>query len=257
MKEWMTQDDICQYLQAPEPLISELIRKNKIPHHVKLGQPRFFKKEIDEWMLSDSDENVKSGEEMKLYVYRDRPIKGYVLTATKILIGPTAWNRFPGFIIKLSEMLKNIDRKYLLRSDIKSMIDNFNDYLRVACQLGILDNIRNGRFTHYFPHDNLLLIEAGTPEEGIKGKIKDCVLDVVRQRKEEIPQEHHAIYLLWYLLKLKEKGINPDESYFNKGGEENSFPMIRMNFTKGLCSFLFNGNHEDELDFLNKWSDLL
>jgi predicted DNA-binding transcriptional regulator AlpA len=257
MKEWMTQDDLCQYLQAPEALIFELIEKNQIPYHIKLGQPRFFRKEIDEWMLSDSDEKVKSEEEMNMYVYRDRPIKDYVLTATKILIGPTAWNRFPGFLVKLSEMLNKVDRKYLLRKDIESMIDNFNDYLRVACQLGLLDNIRSGRFTHYYPHDNLLSISANTPEDEIKEKIKDCVYDVVRQRKEEIPQEHHAIYLLWYLLKLKENGINLDESYFNKGGEENTFPMIRMNFTKGLCNFLFDGNQGDELDFLNKWVELL
>ena len=257
MREWMTQDDLCQYLQVSQSIITDLIKKKQIPYHVKLGQTRFFRKEIDAWMLSDSAEKKKSDEEMEMYVYRGQPIKDYSLTASKILIGPTAWNRFPGFIKKVSELFGNIDRMYLLREDTKQMIGNFNDYLRITCQLGLLDNIREGSYTHYFPHDNLMAIGAGTSEGEIKESIKNCVFDVVRQRKEEIPQEHHAIYLLWYLLKLNENGVDPDESHFNKGGEDNSYPMIRLNFTKGLCNFLFHGSQQNELDFIKKWDELL
>ena len=46
-------------------------------------------------------------------------------------------------------------------------------------------------------------------------------------------------------------------NHFNKGGEVNTFPMIRMNFKKGLCNFLFDGNHDDDLKFLYKWNELL
>ena len=257
MREWMNQNDLCLYLQAPPSTIKDLIKKNQIPYHVKLGQPRFFKKEIDEWMLSDDAKTEKLEEVIEMYVYRGQAIKDYVLTATKILIGPTAWNRLPGFIEKVAEMFKHVDRKYLFRKEFEPMIDNFNDYLRVSCQLGLIDNIRQGRLTHYFPHDNLKMIGIGTTEDEMKELIKTCIIDVVRQRKEEIPQEHHAIFLLWYLLKLKENRIKPIESHFNKGGETNSFPMIRLNFTKGLCNFLFDGNQQNELNFLKKWDELL
>lgn len=81
--------------------------------------------------------------------------------------------------------------------------------------------------------------------------------DASSQKKEEIPQEHHAMFLLWYLLKLKENGVKPSESHFKKGGEINSFPMIRLKFTKGLCQFLFGGNQEHESKFLCKWEHML
>jgi excisionase family DNA binding protein len=257
MREWMTQEDLCQYLQAPQSTIRDLIKTNKIPYHVKIGQPRFFKKEIDEWMLSDSEEAETPAAEIQTYVYRGKTIKDYILTATKILIGPTAWNRLPGFIKKASEMYDNIDRKYLYRKEFESIIDNYNDYLRVSCQLGLIDNIRQGRHTHYFPHDNVKLIGAETTQDEIRELIKGCILDVVRQRKEETPQEHHAIFLLWYLLMLKKNGVEPGESHFNKGGETNSFPMIRLNFTKGLCQFLFAGNQDHESAFIGTWENIL
>lgn len=34
---------------------------------------------------------------------------------------------------------------------------------------------------------------------------------------ETIPLERHALFLLWYILKIKEKGLEPDESHFDQG----------------------------------------
>ena len=73
----MTQEDLCQYLQAPPSTISDLIKKNQIPYHVRLGQPRFFRKEIDEWMLSDSAEAETPAAEIQTYVYRGKAINTY------------------------------------------------------------------------------------------------------------------------------------------------------------------------------------
>ena len=257
MREWMTQDDLCQYLQATPSTITDLIKKNRIPYHMKLGQPRFFKNEIDEWMLSDSSEAIGAEGGNEMYVYRDQPIKNYTLAASKVLIGITALGRLAEFIRKTSEIMLNVDRNYLLRDEFAPFANNFNDYLRLMCQLGLLDNIRQGRITHYFVNDKLKMIGVGATDEKIIELIKDCILDVVRQRKENVPQERHAIYLLWYFLQLKKSGMAPDDAYFNKGHETNAYPMIRFNFTKSLCQFLFDGNLQSELNFLQKWESLL
>ena len=183
--------------------------------------------------------------------------KNFTLAASKVLIGITALGRLTEFIRKTSEIMLNVDRDYLLRDEFVPLANNYNDYLRLMCQLGLLDNIRQGRNTHYFVNDKLKMIGAGTADEEIRKLIKDCILDVVRQRKESVPQERHAIYLLWYYLKLKENGEEPDDAYFNKGHETNAYPMIRFNFTKSLCHFLFEGNLQNELNFLQKWESLL
>lgn len=257
MREWMTQDDLCEYLQAQPTKIIKLMKTNSIPFHSNLGEPRFFKKEIDEWMLSDKFEKEGSEEMDETYFYRGKQIKEYVLTASKVIIGKTGWNRVPFFLRNTAGLFKSIDRKYLLRKEFEPIMNNFYDYLRVLCQLGLIDNIRQGRPTHYFPNDKLIGLKADATDNEIKSLIKSCIFDIVKQRKEETPQQRHAILLLWYILKIKQNGIKPVESHFNKGFESNSFPLIRLNFTKGLCNFLFNGDRNNELKFLRKWEILL
>ena len=60
-----------------------------------------------------------------------------------------------------------------------------------------------------------------------------------------------------YLLKLKEKGVEPDEADFNKGGEINYYPMIRLNFSESLCNFLFEGDKSKEQEYLREWDQFI
>ena len=133
MKDWMTIDDLSDYLQITQTKIHNLIKKERIPFHDKLGSPRFFKTDIDNWMRTPmSIDKLDKGQEVS-FNYRDKPIKEYVLTATKILVGQTAWNRLPGFIKDSVSMCKKIDRAFLYRKEFEPIINNFNDYLRVTC----------------------------------------------------------------------------------------------------------------------------
>jgi hypothetical protein len=241
-------------LQIPQTKIRLLIKQNKVPFHDKLGSPRFFRPDIDDWMKTpmSMDHQRKEGE--LTFIYRDKPIKEYVLTATKILIGETAWNRLPGFIKSAVNKCQEINRSFLYRKEFDPFIKNFNDYLRVSCQLGLIDN-RPGlkREKHYYPTDfseQICLVEN---IEDIKIIILDSILYIVKSNMEVIPQERHAVLLLWYLLKIKEKGLKPDEFHFNKGGEDNFFPTIRLNFTISLCNFLFEKDRSKEMTFLEKW----
>jgi hypothetical protein len=127
--------------------------------------------------------------------------------------------------------------------------------LRLSCQLGLIDNVREGRYSHYFPTEFALKIYDEVDEGAIKEIIKESILDIVKRGKETIPQERHAVFLLWYLLKIKDLGEEPEEYHFNKG-ENNFFPRIRLNFAKGLCDFLFGKDEEKEKEFLRKWDEL-
>ncbi len=249
----MTNEELSEYLRVPLLKIRHLIKNNQIPYHDRLGTPRFFKQEIDEWMRSGMSKNQDSQKVYDQYLYRGIPIKKYMLTASKVLIGPAAWKRLPEFIKKSNEVFNETDRSYLLRNEFEPLIRNFNDYLRVSCQLGLIDNVREGRITNYTPTKYSEQIFVEDDDEAIRGIIKKCFLDIVKKGKEVIPQERHAIFLLWYLLKLKENGVEPDEPHFNKDGEVNYYPMIRLNFSKGLCDFLFRGNRLKEQGCLETW----
>ncbi len=254
MKDWMTIDDLSDYLQITQTKIHNLIKKERIPFHDKLGSPRFFKTDIDNWMRTPmSIDKLDKGQEVS-FNYRDKPIKEYVLTATKILVGQTAWNRLPGFIKDSVSMCKKIDRAFLYRKEFEPIINNFNDYLRVTCWLGLIDN-RPGlkREKHYFPTEFSEKIYLVDSIEEIKTNILDSIIYIVKRNMETIPLERHAILLLWYLLKIKEKGLKPDESHFDKGGEDNFFPAIRLNFTISFCDFLFGKDRKKERMFLERW----
>jgi len=151
MREWMTNEDLSEYLRVPASRIRNLIKRNQIPYHNKSGTPRFLRQEIDEWLRSGISETQDSQKEDDQSIYRGRPIKNYMMAASKVLIGPNAWWRLPAFIQKSIEVFKKTDRPYLLRNDFEPLVNNFKDYLRVSCQLGLIDNIREGRIAHYTP----------------------------------------------------------------------------------------------------------
>jgi hypothetical protein len=78
-------------------------------------------------------------------------------------------------------------------------------------------------------------------------------LNIIRNGLEEIPEERHALFLLWYYMKLRSSGEKPSESHFNKGAETTAYPSIRLNFAKGFCEFLFSRDRLKEREFLEKW----
>ena len=257
MREWMRIEDLSEYLQVPETKIRHLIKQRQIPYHDKLGSPRFFKQEIDEWMRSDMPEVPDNHGEREDFTYRGKPIKNYMLTASKVMIGPTAWNRLPVFIKKSVKIFIETNRLFLQRKEFDPLINNFNDYLRVSCQLGLIDNVRDGRIAHYTPTEYAQKIYEESDSKTIKHFVIDCILDIVKKGIETIPQERHAIFLLWYLLKLREKKIVPEEQHFNKDGEVNFYPRIRFNFSLSLCDFLFGGDRLKEQGFLQTWDQFI
>lgn len=254
MKPWMTTEDLSNYLQITQTKIRHLIKQNKIPFHDKLGYPRFFKPEIDEWMRTPTDNVQPADDTGASFIYRDKSIKEYMLTASKILIGPTAWDRLPDFIKKTVSIFKEINRPFLYRKEFEPLMNNFNDYLRLSCQIGLIDNIKEEeREKHYYPTEYSHKIYSAENHEDIKTSIHDSILDLVICNMETIPLERHAIFLLWHLLKIREKGLEPDESHFNKGGESNFYPKIRLNFAISFCDFLFEKDRSLEQLFLETW----
>ena len=258
MEPWMTTEDLSNYLQIPHSKIRHLIKQSKIPFHDKLGYPRFFKPEIDEWMRTPTDNVQPADDTGASFIYRDKSIKEYMLTASKILIGPTARNRLPDFIKKTVIMAKEVDRPFLYRKEFEPLMNNFNDYLRLSCQLGLIDNRKEEeREKHYYPTEYSQRFPSVDNHVDIKISIHESILDLVRRNMETIPLERHAIFLLWYLLKIREKGLEPDESHFDQGGESNFYPKIRLNFVISFCDFLFEKNRSREQSFLETWDQYL
>lgn len=253
MRDWMTINDLSNYLQIPISRIRLLLKKNRIPYHKKLGSSRFFRTEINDWMMDTSDENDEDILWAPDFFYRGRPIKGFTLSASKILIGETAWDRLPDFIKGIVRLLKKSKREHLYRKEFDPLIGNFNDYLRLVCQLGFIEAKREGKLAHYSPTEYLQKVQEKDGLETIKETICESILNIVKKNQETIPQERHAILLLWHLLKIKEKGLEPEEAHFNRGGENNSYPMIRLNFATSLCTFLFSNDRSKEQDFLDAW----
>lgn len=52
--EWMTIDDVAEYLKVSRRTIYEWIKTNKIPAVKLIGQWRFKKEKIDNWLDSSS-----------------------------------------------------------------------------------------------------------------------------------------------------------------------------------------------------------
>ena len=276
METWMKIEDLCKYLQVTENWIRSRVRRKAIPFHNNHGILRFNRQEIDDWMKVPpplSATHSKSGvqderrqERMESYAdqpYRDKPAREYVLTASKIMIGRTAWMRLPFFVEKVVARTKEHDRNYLFREEIKGLLPNSNDYLRVSCQLGLIDIDSNKeqdqRIKHYCPTQYAELISQTRDIVRIREIIGESILHLVRTRKEVHPDEKHAILLLWLFLNFKNSGIRPQEHHFRKATDkpDNSYPLIRLNFAKSLCNFLFVGNSDQERDFFNKWQQCM
>ena len=255
MKEWMTIKDLSEYLQISEKEITTLVRNKSIPSYNNHGFLRFKKNEIDEWMMTPAEKKIEVSTMRNDFEYRGKSIEEYVLTASVIFLSSTAWLKLPEFIIHALNILNLIEgRDYLYRDEFKPLDSNFNDYLRVGCQLGLIENRKEEeRKKHYYFTDfSKKLYEAATIEEKRK-IIQDSILDIVSKNRESLLGEKHAIYLLWYYLSLKKEGIDPKESHFRKELEgADQFPQIRLNFSKKFSEFLFDGNEMREISFFRK-----
>lgn len=265
MKEWMTIKDLCEYLQISENKVRYLLTRGLIPYHLKLGSPRFFKEEIDAWMKEGGDVRAQKDvnetrnsavEETDPFSYRGKSILDHKLTASKILIGLAAWNRLPDFVKDVQKAVDERNRSYLFRKEFEPLVKNFNDYLRVSCQIGLIENIRDGSITRYYPTQYTGRVLHAEQDDNIRAIILESMLDIVRSKKECDPKERHAIFLLWYLLEIKNRGLAVEEAFFNRGKENNYYPQIRKNFVEGFCLFLFGGDESKEQEFLRNWTEL-
>lgn len=265
MKDWMTIRDLGSYLQISENKIRFFIKQKQIPFHDKHGILRFSREEIDEWMKTPATKRIGEVEDKKnLYIYRDRPIKKYALTATKILIGKKPWNRLFEFIRNFIERISDIrvhdnGRDFLHRKEFSLFSNKYSDYLNVCCQLGLIEKKRGaGKEKQYYPTIYAEKMAAKDGNEQFKEIILDAVLAIVKKESETSPDERHAILLLWYILSIREKGLQPNETHFRKdAGELSYYPSIRFNFSKSLCEFLFDNDRNKEQHFLNKWNSLI
>lgn len=269
MKIWMTIKDLSRYLQVSENKIRFLMKHKQIPFHNNHGFLRFNLNEIDEWMKTSSFKEGRDIQETSQAIdkfnYRGKPIKNYSLTATKIFIGEKPWNRLPKFIRDCVERVNEIkvhdnSRDYLYRREFAILMNNFNDYLKVSYQLGLIEKMKGGRREkHYYPTIYAERIYATQNSKEIKRIILDCILDIVSKNLETFPDERHSILLLWYILTIKERGTEPAENHFRKNAREikSYSPLIRLNFSKSLCEFLFDDEREGEQQFLNEWKSIV
>lgn len=267
MNDWMTIKDLSEYLQIPESRIRSLINQKKIPFHNQHGFLRFNRQEIDSWMKTPSTSNetkaVEAGEEDSMYIYREKPINNYILTASKILIGKSPWKSLPVFIKKAVEETKEKKRNYLYREEFESFLPNYNDYLRISCQLGLIENVgkeeQDERIKRYYVTSYARLIHAENDIENIKRIVLDSILNIVKTHKETKPDEKHAIFLLWLFLKITCSGETPHEGHFRKKTDkkDNYFPAIRLALAKNLCFFLLSGDKDKEREFLTVWENTI
>ena len=275
-------EGLCEYLQVPESWIRSKIKLNAIPFHNSHGILRFNRQEVDDWMkvpsshravqsrsveMEDEGRNDRMSADGQmvadLYPYRQKPIKEYILTATKILSGRSPWMRLPDFIKKTVNKMKEHDRDYLYRKEFSSFLPNFNDYLRVSCQLGLIDKVGNEeqdeRIKRYHPTYYAKQISTEDDIERVRKIIADSVLHIVRTNREAIPDERHAILLLWLFLKINNSGTEPQQYHFKKETDKlkGYFPRIRLSFAESLSHFLFAGDAVKEREFLSKWEQLM
>ena len=179
-----------------------------------------------------------------------------MLTCSKVLIGKTPLERLPGFIRDACSLLDEGGNDFLLRKDFEPLIKNFNDYLRLACQLGLIDNVRAGRTAEYYLTEYSRQVCDAEGIDDVRTAIRNSVWDIVKNGKESLPQERHAVFLIWYYLKLKSESIEPTENLFDKGREKNYYPKIRIDYTKGLCEYIFGGDTSEEARLYEKWDKM-
>ena len=191
--------------------------------------------------------------------YRDRPIRNYVLAASRTMIGHTPWMRLPIFLEKVVISIKGWGRDYLFGDEILRIPPNSDDYVRISCQLGLIETETNEEqdlsLKRYRPTNFAARIAQTRDIAQIREIILESILDIVRSRKEVHPDEKHAVLLLWLLLNIKNSGAQPHEHHFTKATDkpDSFYPRIRLNFAQSLCSFLFTGNSDQEWEFLTKW----
>jgi excisionase family DNA binding protein len=265
MKDWMTIKDLGGYLQISENKIRFFIRQGQIPFHDRHGILRFSKEEIDEWMKTPAEGRIEETAGGKgSYLYRDKPVREYALTASKVLIGKKPWERLPGFVRNFIDRIDDIrihdnGRDFLHRREFSLFSNKYGDYLNVCCQLGLIEKRRAaGREKQYYPtiYARKMAEEDGNGQS--KEVILNSVLEIVKNKSETSPDERHAIFLLWYILSLKEKEMQPNEAYFRKStGELSYYPLIRFNFSKSLCEYLFGDDRNRERRFLGEWNRLI
>lgn len=260
---WMTVEEVSQYLRLSKAKVYQLVREQKLPFHNNHGFMRFYKEEIDTWMKTPdeklADKALKSISTKLAISYRGRPIPEYMLTASKILIGPAAWNRLPAFIEEFIVRSRQAGGG-LRREDILEIDKNANDYLRVSYQLGLIDK-RNidGRLKLYTPSPVLISFSLHADGSSIQDVIRDSILLIARDKTESVPDERHCLYLLWLYLTLLHEDCSIDDSFFMIRGsdEHNYYPRIRYSFIKSFYEFLFNGDRQKAMDFYNKWIKLI
>jgi hypothetical protein len=264
MKDWMTTKDLSEYLKIPESRIRFFIKQRNIPFSDRIGEPRFNKAEIDEWMrgeVSTKMENIQeTHDEGTNFLYRGKLIKDNTLTASIVLIGETPLRRLPEFIKNTVAKVKKIGRSYLYHEEFEPFLNNFNDYLRISCQLGLINSLKEEeRKKHYYPTEFAERIYLENDTTKIKQIILESIINIVRKNIEFNPNEKHAVLLLWYFLTLKEKGIEPMEYHFklDKDKPNNYFPRIRLSFTSSLSYFLFENDEKKEKEFLSEWNSLI
>ncbi|MEW6052923.1 MAG: helix-turn-helix domain-containing protein [Nitrospirota bacterium] len=260
----MTIKDVSQYLQISENKVRFLVRHNQIPFHNNHGFLRFHRGQIDEWMGTPVH---KKGihETMKTrFLYRGTPVQDYALTASKVMAGKKSWNRLPEFIRNFSERVREIiihdnGRAFLYRKEFSLFSSNYNDYLKAGFHLGLIGKEKGpGIEKRYYPTRFAEMLSSEEDMGKIRKIILNAILDIVNEQKETDPDERHAIILLWYFLALKDSEIEPDEHHFRKyEGELNYAPLIRLNFSKTLCSFLFDNDRQKEQEFFSEWKRLL
>lgn len=262
MNTIMNINEVSSHLAVSEDAIRSLVSEHKIPHYNRYGILSFVKEEIDRWRVETEEKPANPDQTGPELFYRNKAIKKYTLTASKVMCGNKPWTQIGELIKNAVEIADaNKDRDYLDREEFQQAIgQNYNDYLRVCCQLGIISKAPGeGKRKRYYMTEFARSIAEENNTAKVKENIKRAILDTVRRGKEEDPVEgeRHAILLLWYYLTLKKQGTNPLRFHFKKDSNEDSnFPAIRFQFVTGLCRFLFNNNEAEENAFIDEWSAL-
>lgn len=267
-REWLTIEDLIDYLHITKNEVEKLMLSKRIPFYDSpLGTPRFYKREVDLWVMGkpihhEDNSLLKQTRNTTAsqFTYRGRLITSYILTATQVLMGNKPLMELPGFIKKAVQKINDSKKEFLMREEF-AFINNFYDYLRISCQLGLFEVRKTqGKQKFYYKTPFAIEIYREEDENKIKDIILRSILDTVASNQETSPkQEKHAVLLLYYYLSLKHSGTEPRENYFLKDTDKEGsyFPRIRFYFAKSLSKFLLNDDMEKERKFLEEWNALI
>jgi excisionase family DNA binding protein len=260
---WLTVEELSQYLKISTAKAYQLVRDKRLPFHNNHGFLRFHKEEIDNWMKTPEKQPLGSGANADvskdIIFYRGKNVLGFKLTASKIIIGVSAWNRLPAFIEEFINRAKKAGG-FLRRVDVLELVKNANDYLRLSYQLGLIDKrILSGKAKEYFPAEILNKFISYKDGSNLSEIICDSIILLAKDKKESTPDERHCLYLLWYYLSLLNEGCSIDDSYFitKEKDEHNYYPMIRHSFIKSCYEFLFGNDMQKAMIFYGKWAQTI